>query len=212
MQPCQSWMFQEPWYLQRQREGNVISRQNEKDPCTRPTLENQILADTAKSDRLGRPAFEDQRGERLSMPGSIRAQKKRSKPTSTAWHKRLGHLNFQSLKRHLQRLSIDFIDNSKGVKKKKSQRSTSATILKSESIHKRLGRTNQINSFLEQNVITLRLRMTLQGTTRYTLESKRAISLDAWRRSITSAKLGPTPNDQSIASGYIMDPNCEARR
>ena len=30
----------------------------------------------------------------------------------TAWHKRLGHLNFRSLKNHLRRLDIDFIDDS----------------------------------------------------------------------------------------------------
>ena len=36
-----------------------------------------------------------------------------SKLPLTIWHKRLGHLNFPSLKRYLKRLEIEFIDDSK---------------------------------------------------------------------------------------------------
>lgn len=35
-----------------------------------------------------------------------------SKLSLTTWHKQLGHLNFPSLKQHLHKLEIDYIDNS----------------------------------------------------------------------------------------------------
>lgn len=113
MQTCQSWMFKETWHLQRQREENVISRQNEKDSCTHPRLKNRYLLTPLNLTDSAVKFLKTNEENTYQCPEAYLHRKIEANLPLTAWHKRLGHLNFQSLKRHLQRLSIDFIDNSK---------------------------------------------------------------------------------------------------
>lgn len=46
----------------------------------------------------------------LHLP-SLYVTTTKNKPLLTTWHKRLSHLNFFSLKQHLKRLEIKYINN-----------------------------------------------------------------------------------------------------
>lgn len=144
-----------------------------------------------------------------------------TKLSLTSWHKRLGHFNFPSLRKHLQRLKISFIDDSEKHVCDSCQRAKATKIYNRQNPQERakfpfefihtdlVGPIRPIG--FGGSAISSPLQMTLQDILRLTQEQRKAIGLSVSKRFTISARPGPTRNDQSIDSVRTMDPNYRAR-